>query len=296
MINFNLTINADDNINNVILDKGTVGEDVLFNNTSTNGNLFNPVVISLARTLSRGVHTITIEAAEWESPSLGSYYTVAGILRQWNPFGICIKGTITSANNVLSNSLLAETECITVPVTLVDFSASEANESIALNWKAAEEISIKNYTIERSRNGSTDFVTVGNVLAKNVTSNTSYSFLDKNVQPGVYYYYRICINEMSGHKKYSVIQKSGIKNSGNIYVTVDSNPANGIFTIHTNKSMGMINIAVINNAGETVVLKQNVLFNSANSILLDLYNLPSGAYWVKVNSSLNTIVKKVIKR
>lgn len=296
VINFNLTINADDNINNIILDKGTVGEEVLFNNTSTNGNLFSPVVISLARTLSRGVHTITIEAAEWESPSLGSYYTVAGILRQWNPFGVCIKGTITSANNVLSNSLLAEAECITTPVTLVDFSASEANESIVLNWKVAEEISIKNYTIERSRNGSTDFVTVGNVLARNFASNTSYSFSDKNVLAGVNYYYRVCINEISGQKIYSAIQKSVIKNTGNVYVTVYPNPSRGMFAIRTNESFGVVNIAVINGAGQTVVLKQNVLLNRANSVSLNLYHQAKGTYWVKVISNFNTIVKKIIKR
>jgi gliding motility-associated-like protein len=96
-VNFNLTISTDDLTQGVIIDAGTPNAIILSNGGS---GFLPPITINTTENLSPGMHTLTIEGANYEDVN-GSYFNLpSGASAQWNPFGIAVTGTITSANSV----------------------------------------------------------------------------------------------------------------------------------------------------------------------------------------------------
>ncbi len=74
------------------------------------------------------------------------------------------------------------------PVELVSFNASVKNNSVLLSWKTATEVNNYGFEVERSSNNET-FTRYSFVQGSgNSNSDKHYSFTDKNLQNGTYYY------------------------------------------------------------------------------------------------------------
>ena len=99
-VNFNFTVTTDDYTIGIIIDSGSANPITLFAGANP---LFTPLSINATENLSPGVHTLTIEAANYEDLN-GQYFTLpSGASAQWNPFGIAVNGTISSTNNIFAN-------------------------------------------------------------------------------------------------------------------------------------------------------------------------------------------------
>ncbi len=74
-----------------------------------------------------------------------------------------------------------------VPVELTSFTAIANGNSVVLDWSTATETNNQGFEIERSHNGIIE--TVGYVAGFGTTSEPkSYSFVDNNLEPGIYSY------------------------------------------------------------------------------------------------------------
>jgi hypothetical protein len=74
-----------------------------------------------------------------------------------------------------------------VPVELTSFTAIANGNSVVLDWSTATETNNQGFEVERSHNGINE--TVGYVAGFGTTSEPkSYSFVDNNLEPGIYSY------------------------------------------------------------------------------------------------------------
>ena len=75
-----------------------------------------------------------------------------------------------------------------IPVELVSFTATSNGKEVILNWSTATELNNLGFEVQR-KFGSNDFVTVGSVKGQGtITSPNHYSFLDKLIDGGKYFY------------------------------------------------------------------------------------------------------------
>ncbi|MDR3667293.1 MAG: hypothetical protein P4L35_10665 [Ignavibacteriaceae bacterium] len=76
-----------------------------------------------------------------------------------------------------------------LPVELIAFYGEQNKTNISLHWNTATEINSNSFNIERKELSSDTWLKIGSVHA-NFLSNSpkSYSFADKNVNPGIYQY------------------------------------------------------------------------------------------------------------
>lgn len=104
---------------------------------------------------------------------------------------------LSTHNGSLNNFVNA-----TLPVELVDISASFANEKVNLKWVTASELNNDKFEIYRSING-TDFEYLGEVKGNGTTSTLhEYTFVDNSPENGTIYY-RIKQIDFDGSYEYS---------------------------------------------------------------------------------------------
>ena len=102
----------------------------------------------------------------------------------------------TSGSNVLSNG--------TLPVDLLEFTASTDNGQVGLNWSTASEINNDYFEIQRSEGGS-DWEVIGKVDGNGTTNEmTNYSYVDKQPFFGKSYY-RLQQFDFDGQFEYSPV-------------------------------------------------------------------------------------------
>ena len=90
-----------------------------------------------------------------------------------------------------------------LPVTLTKFEANIINKYIKLSWNVENNDEIRNYTIERSLTGSSNFIPIRTISA---SATHSYSFIDNSVNINQNYYYRLAILENNNLLTYSAIK------------------------------------------------------------------------------------------
>ncbi|RPI72900.1 MAG: T9SS C-terminal target domain-containing protein [Ignavibacteriales bacterium] len=89
-----------------------------------------------------------------------------------------------------------------IPVELTSFTVNSSNGNVFLNWSTASEINNKVFEVERSKENS-GFITIGFVEGKGTTTEKQeYSFIDKNITSGKYFY-RLKQIDFDGTFKYS---------------------------------------------------------------------------------------------
>lgn len=174
--------------------------------------------------------------------------------------------------------------CLSVlPVTIVNFTAQKNNNTIALNWKVANEINIKQYEVERSIDGL-NFNLIGALAGSNLTS---YSFIDKNLPNGAIVYYRLKMIDQDGK----------FKNSNIVSVKLKTNVSNAI--VYPNPTMGSLNIKLydILTSNSTLqitdvtgrLVKQQTINASMVNINVDVKDLPAGRYFIKITNNNQVI-------
>jgi trimeric autotransporter adhesin len=159
-----------------------------------------------------------------------------------------------------------------LPVKFNKINAIVNNKDITINWVVANEIGIDKYLIERSIDGRT-FTTVGTVLALNNITEKQYSFINKDVAIGNYYY-RILVQEKNGKNYYSNLVK--ISTESKVKLSLYPNPASKVVML-SGLAQGST-IQIIDIAGRVVnQINTNNQFETIN-----VSNLTKGLWFVKV--------------
>jgi hypothetical protein len=149
-------------------------------------------------------------------------------------------------------------------------------------------LNIKNYTVQKSSNG-TNFSNLTVVLSGKGLSN-KYVYTDINGAPAAgKVYYRILETDNDGKISYSQI--AFVTKDENGSITIAPNPAQNVLHVK-NLNPGITNsLVIINGQGNIVSSFQS----SSNNFDMDISRLASGAYYLKIVSGSASHLFKFIK-
>lgn len=183
-------------------------------------------------------------------------------------------GTGVSPNGFSINSAL--------PVTFKSFFAVKNKNTVVLNWSTAQEFNNNNFEIQKSYNGSNWTVVALEMGAGSSTSETNYSYTDKEINAPVIYY-RIRQVDLDGKSEYSIvktIRSNESTTSAKIYAYGKN--VNIEFNTATNS---VVNVRLVSLNGQ--VMLQKCFQQSSYKVSLDNINLNTGIYLVQVSDASN---------
>jgi hypothetical protein len=167
----------------------------------------------------------------------------------------------------------------TLPIKLISFTATLANEKVNCAWETASETNNDYFTIERSKDGNS-FEVVGNVKGQgNSNINSRYIFTDNNPFGGISYY-RLKQTDFDGKYTYSTIKKVGSteKLSSAIYLYYENNtPLIKINSLVENNAI----IEIIDLNGTKLLSNEQPIINGENTFAIN-GNISTGLYLLKV--------------
>ncbi len=183
-----------------------------------------------------------------------------------------------------------------VPVELISFSASIVSKTVTLYWSTATELNNHGFEIQRSNDG-TEFYSVGFVNGRGTTTRQqNYSYSDKNVFDGKYYY-RLKQVDFNGSYEYSGIVEVEFRAFDSYLLEQNyPNPFNPTTTIGFGlQEKSNVKITIINGIGEEVAVVLNKEIESGyHHVEFNAANLTSGIYFYQLKAGSFTETKKMI--
>ena len=226
--------------------------------------------------------------------------------------GTIAKSSITTGESGISNDGFylqfnlnhftvfgATTQQVALDVELLDFSGKNTEGGNLLTWTTANEINNKGFQVERRQTTGGDiWETLGFIAAKG--KGATYQFLDDKmlkILGGLQTlqelsYYRLRQQDNDGKEAFSKI--IAIENAKILRgpIRIYPNPTHDILTVD-NGNQAIDQITVTNTLGQVVQTFQKLATSEKS---LDLSTLPTGTYFVRVQSGNTLVTEKVFKR
>lgn len=187
-------------------------------------------------------------------------------------------------------------DCSTLPVSLINFSATPGTNSVALRWSTSSEINNLGFEVQRSINGTAGWTTIGFVNgAGNSNTILHYSYLDENLSARRYYY-RLKQIDIDQRFEYSPIVSAVI--DGNNDFALEQNYPNPFrnetvikFTL---PQRAKVNLSLYDMNGRLVrVLLNESKESGTHAITFHQGSLTSGLYYYTLKTGELTAVKKL---
>ncbi|NWG29615.1 MAG: T9SS type A sorting domain-containing protein [Ignavibacteriaceae bacterium] len=184
-----------------------------------------------------------------------------------------------------------------LPVELTSFTAnSTANGNVIINWTTATELNNHRFEIERKTENST-YTTIGFVNGHGTTTiPQEYSYVDKNLEAGKYYY-RLKQFDFDGSFSYSDEIMVDVNPVASFRLDQNyPNPFNPGTSIKFGiPSSGQVKLSVFNLLGQQVkVLVNEFKETGIYDVKFDAANLSSGIYMYRLEHNGSTLVRKMI--
>lgn len=187
-----------------------------------------------------------------------------------------------------------------VPVELTSFIGSLNGLDVQLNWSTATELNNNGFEIQRKTDK--DFATVGFVKGNGTTTNShNYTFVDKQLQPGAYYY-RLKQIDFNGKFEFSsIVEVQVVQGMKFALLQNYPNPFNPETAIkYAIPQDGKVTIKIYNITGKEVAtlvdkdMQAGTYEVKWNGIDITGNTVTSGVYFVKLCSGNFVETKKII--
>ncbi|HYK47661.1 MAG TPA: T9SS type A sorting domain-containing protein [Parafilimonas sp.] len=182
------------------------------------------------------------------------------------------------------------TDC-TLPLTLLDLTATNNNNSVKLNWRTVNEINTAYFTVQRSTNGRT-FADIGRVTAiGNSSKLNNYTYLDNTSQLNTNkVYYRLAMVDQDGKSTLSKVVSLEVH--GNDFL-ITPNPAKHYFIIKSSAGGGFrkATLLIADNGGRIVMKKD---LNGFDEEKIDVSALARGVYLVYILDADGVRTQKLV--
>ncbi len=270
-------------------------------------------ILSISNILGNLVNGLTgVVAKRFDGPTLnmanidtaGTSVMVTANYENVQTFTVRLGGVATAANSATDRMYsmnyqsfkYVEPADATLPIKLTSFDTKLNNSNVAIDWATSEEINFSHFLLERSANGN-DFKEIAIVFADVKENGSEYSYKDivsKNTSGLLYY--RLKMVDRDGSFKYSNVRivKLGGKNN-TIAVNAYPNPATSEvrITIPTAWQNKQVVYEMINLNG--VIVKQQVNIHASQTETIQVSNLQSGNYVVRLKSGDETAIQMIAK-
>jgi hypothetical protein len=199
--------------------------------------------------------------------------------------------TFSTADRAAFASIEVNNILFPVPVQLVSFNATKANNAVTLNWKVGVESNIQQYVIERMKEGDA-FAPIATISAVNI-DNSIYNYVDNNPHNGNSFY-RLKIIENNNPVKYS--NTLLVKGTSLSKPIVNSPFINTINVLIPSAQRETAIIALTTVDGKILLRENRVLATGLNSFTIQPpSSLHSGIYFLTIERSGNREVLRLIK-
>ncbi|HTC01126.1 MAG TPA: T9SS type A sorting domain-containing protein [Ferruginibacter sp.] len=200
------------------------------------------------------------------------------------PLFVFVSSTQLFIADAGNNRIIVQNPATVLPVKLTSFTGTLLNNNqVSLQWQTADETNIKDYELEYCTDGISYSSILTTVTPQGEATN-NYSYLDTTPAVGSNYYRLKIVND-DGSFSYSNIVPIDIENIK--AATIYPNPAidNIVITLpNANKSV----VNIYNSTGSLV--KTTTVYSITNT--LDIQNLPSGTYFIKVVENGALVINK----
>lgn len=177
----------------------------------------------------------------------------------------------------------------TLPVDLLNFTATGMDKTIDLDWQTSRESENSGFSVQRSLDGR-DFTDIGRVAAAGGPDGIrTYALTDSNVSSGPLYYYRLKQEDITGGFEYSPIRTARLAGSSVgewSYGFPYPNPVETETTVQVYAPTdGRVNFAVFNAGGQRILNdSQTVYGRTDNQITVRVGRLPAGIYTLRLDA------------
>ena len=184
-----------------------------------------------------------------------------------------------------------------LPLVLTEFSATFNNKNVGLSWITGKEKSLSYFVIERSVNGI-DYKEVAVVVAAGGTNvKTTYNFSDEinNKATGIVYY-RLKMVDFEGRSQRSQVRMIRIGDEkDNIRLDTYPNPVTSELriTLPVAWQNAPVSFDLYNANGQ--VVKHMVAAKSNQTEILNVNDLRTGLYIMKVSNGNEPAVQRIVK-
>ena len=174
---------------------------------------------------------------------------------------------------------------VVIPVEMTNFDATTVNNTVKLNWLTASERNNAYFDVERSANGR-DWSKIGQVKGSGTsTKTTKYTFSDETPLPTINYY-RLNQVDNDGKSSYSPTVSVNIKGKGKQF-SVFPNPAQDRLNVVSDRFDTEGSVEFYDLSGRLVKTVRS------NTTQLDISNLASGLYQVRLLDKTGAVVNQV---
>lgn len=177
-----------------------------------------------------------------------------------------------------------------MPVRLLSFTGKAAGSVANLAWTSADEVTFKEYVLERSVDG-VRFTAVASIAAKGGTTN-GYAFADDVTKlASTKIYYRLKQTDNDGRFTYSVVVSLALSKPRSLSLAVTPNPVQRVAALLINsENGGKAILSIADPSGKIVLTKTVALTAGTTSVGLgNERQLPNGLYFLRME--LNGEVK-----
>ncbi len=169
------------------------------------------------------------------------------------------------------------------PVELVSFKGIEDDCRVVLTWVTATETNVSHFSVEQSANG-TDFSTLGRVDATGESqTEQTYTFIDEQLTASNYY--RLRIVDLDGSFEFSDIVSIDADCASGVSISdIFPNPVRNTLNIRVNSNVDheTARLVVTDNLGRAVLTQNAQIFFGANTVELNVDNLPQATYYITI--------------
>ncbi|MEQ8583844.1 MAG: T9SS type A sorting domain-containing protein [Marinoscillum sp.] len=181
---------------------------------------------------------------------------------------------------------------ITLPVSLLQFSAKAANDGISLTWETASEINNDYFILNRSVD-KVNFSPIATIKGHGTSKEFhSYQYFDLLKTSGTYYY-RLDQKDFDG----TTVQLQTIRveySADEILLQVYPNPTTEFLTVRGNVQLKVSNLHIIDLTGKEI--RPQVIYMDTHGLKLNLQNLQNGVYILTLTSGELSWQHRFIKK
>lgn len=180
---------------------------------------------------------------------------------------------------------------VSLPLEWTRIKGENSQQRNLITWEIAKNEDVRTWVIERSSKRS-PFQSVAGLANK--TTQKNWSFEDKDITGGIYYY-RIKAKMQNGEFIYSSTIAIAVPIEKE-WLQVFPNPAKDYLHIRfENLSPRKCTISIYNTLGEQVYSWQKSAFLAKNDIQIAIKDLAKGLYSLKIQNSEHQYIRKFIK-
>ena len=200
---------------------------------------------------------------------------------------------VVGANMDGSNSNAAELDNLIVQVppavlalSLTSFDVLNTGASNRLDWGAEQEAQLRDYTIERSADG-TRFSAIATMAPEQGATTNAYTYTDNN--PSATSYYRLRMTDMEGTATYSPVKKVSLAATATaaISVTCYPNPVVGYALLHFDQALsGNYRYSVYTADGRLLRTGAFAVSGAGQQAGIDLSAAPRGVLFIHLESDV----------